>query len=158
MRNYFLNILIAGLALVSISAHSAPLSKDAIPAKILDQVYKKHPNAVDIAAEQIQHFNQNLYVLKFKDGEENLIKFYRENGNFFVDGVKIDSSENTNMLPPAGNDNLKSSFSKYDITDAIMVVNPNGAGEEYDLVVNSEGVNWYLTIDTKGNIVKKERD
>ena len=100
MRNYFLNIILIALAIVTVSVHSEPLSNEAIPEKIMEQVYKKHPNAVDIAAEQIKHFNQNLYEIKFKDGEENLIKFYRTNGQFFVDGVKIDTSENTNMLPP----------------------------------------------------------
>ncbi|NOT11392.1 MAG: hypothetical protein HOP23_06105 [Methylococcaceae bacterium] len=158
MRNYFFNMSLIGLSLVSVSAYSAPIAKDAIPQKILDEVYKKHPNAADIAAEQINHFNQGLFEIKFKDGEEQLIKFYRENGRFFVDGVKIDTSENTNMLPSAGNENLKTTFPKYDITDAVLVVNPNGVGEEFDLIVNSEGVDWHITLDAEGKIVKKERD
>jgi hypothetical protein len=158
MRNYFLNISLIALAIVSFSAHSEPLAQEAIPEKVMGQIYKKHPNAVDISAEPIKHFNQDLYKIKFKDGEENLIKFYRPNGQFFVDGVKIDSSENTNMLPPAGNDNLKSSFTKYDISDALLIVNPNGVGEEYDLIVNSEGQNWRVSMDKDGKLVTKERE
>ena len=158
MRNYFLNIILIALAIVSVSAHSEPLAKEAIPEKIMEQVYKKHPNAVDIVAEQIKHFNHDLYEIKFKDGEENLIKFYRTNGQFFVDGVKIDTSENTNMLPPAGNDNLKSAFTKYGITDALLIVNPNGAGEEYDLIVNSEDQVWRVSMDKDGKLVTKERN
>jgi hypothetical protein len=146
-----------GLALVSVSAYSAPIAKDSIPQKILDEVYKKHPNAADIAAEQVTHFKQNLIEIKLKDGEQQLIKLYRENGRFFVDGVKIDTSENTNMLPSAGNEALKTSFPKYNIADAILIVNPNGVGEEFDLVVNSEGVDWHITLDTDGKIVRKEQ-
>jgi hypothetical protein len=158
MRNYFLNIALIVLSIVSASLHSEPLAQEAVPEKIMDQVYKKHPNAADIAAEQIKHFNQDLYVIKFKDGEESLIKFYRLNGQFFVDGVKIDTSENTNMLPPAGNDNLKSAFNKYDIADALLIVNPNGAGEEYDLIVNAEGQSWRVSMDKDGKLVTKEHN
>jgi len=158
MRNYFFSISMIALAIVSTSLHSEPVAKEAIPAKIMDQVYKKHPNAADIAAEQIKHFNQDLYEITFKDGEENLIKFYRPNGQFFVDGVKIDTSENTNMLPPAGNDNLKSAFSKYEIADALLIVNPNGAGEEYDLIVNAEGQSWRVSMDKDGKLVTKDRN
>jgi len=162
MRNYLWNMAMVTMAIISIAAHSETLAKEAIPEKIMDQIYKKHPNALDISAEQKKHFGQDLYEIKFKEkvneAEENLIKFYRTNGQFYVDGVKIDPSENTNMLPPAGNDNLKSTFTKYDIADAIMVVNPNGAGEEYELTVSSEGVNWRVLMDREGQIVTKERN
>lgn len=162
MRNYFLTMTLLALAIVSVQAHSETLEKEAIPQKIMDQIYKKHPNAMAISAEQKKHFGQDLYEIKFKEKvnevEENQIKFYRTNGQFYVDGVKIDTSENANMLPTAGNDSLKSAFSKYDIANAVMIVNPNGAGEEYELLVNSEGVNWQLTMDKEGKIVSKERD
>lgn len=158
MRNYFVNMTLVALAMISFLAQAEPLGKEAIPEKIMDQLYKTHPNAVDISAEEKKHFNQDLYEIRFTDGEEKLVKFYRVNGQFFVDGVKIDTSENTNILPPAGNDNLKSTFTKYDIVDATMVVNPNGAGEEYELEVESEGVNWHVSMDRNGQIVTKERN
>lgn len=158
MRNYFINMTLVALAMISFSAQAEPLGKEAIPDKIMDKVYKTHPNALDISGEEKNHFNQDLYEIKFTDGEEKRVKFYRANGQFFVDGVKIDTSENTNMLPPAGNDNLKSTFTKYDIIDAIMIVNPNGAGEEYELDVESEGVNWHISMDRNGQIVTKERN
>jgi hypothetical protein len=157
MHQYFLTITLILLAMGSTPVHSEELAKEAIPDKVMDQVYKKHPNAIDITAEQIKHFNQDLYEIKFKDGEDNLIKFYRTNGQFFVDGVKIDTSENTNMLPPSGNENLKSTFTKYDITDALLIVNPNGAGEEYDLIISSEGQNWRVSMDKEGKLVTKDR-
>jgi len=37
------------------------------------------------------------------------------------------------------------------------VVNPNGAGEEYDLVVNASGTLWHVSLDRNGNITKKEQ-
>ena len=157
MHKYFLTITLILLAMGSMPAHSEALAKEAIPEKVMEQVYKKHPNAIDITAEQTKHFNQDLYEIKFKDGEESLIKFYRTNGQFFVDGVKIDTSENTNMLPPSGNDNLKSAFTQYDIIDALLIVNPNGAGEEYDLIISAEGQNWRVSMDKEGKLVAKDR-
>ena len=62
------------------------------------------------------------------------------------------------MMPAASHESLKAAFTNYTIKEAILVVNPNGVGEEYDLTVNSEGVNWSVIIDYKGNIAQKVRD
>lgn len=158
MLKQFLNMSLLTLALISATANSETLAKDAIPEKITDQIYKKFPNAIINTAEQKKHFGQDLYSVRLKDGEENLIRYYKVNGNFFINGVKIDTSENANMLPPASSDNLKAAFSTYAIDDAIMVVNPNGNGEEFDLTITAEGVKWNVTLDKDGRIASKERN
>jgi hypothetical protein len=162
MRNYFFNMILIALAIMPISAQSEGLGKEAIPEKIMAQLYKKYPTALNISAEQEKHFGQDLFEVKFKDkdgeGGENLIKFYRPNGQFFVEGVKIDTSDNANMLPPTTKDNLKAAFNNYKISEAIMIVNPNGAGEEFDLLVNSEGVDWRVLIDKNGDIASKTQN
>jgi hypothetical protein len=45
---------------LSIAANAEIIEKDGIPAVIMDQIYKKHPNALDIAAEKKSHFAQEL--------------------------------------------------------------------------------------------------
>jgi hypothetical protein len=158
MRKVFLFISFLTLAIFSLSLRAEALAKDAIPSKITDHIYKKYPNAIDISAQHKQHFGQELYEIQFKNGEEQLINYYRANGQYYVEGVKIDTSETTNMLPPTGNDNLKSAFPKYDITEAILIVNPNGAGEEYDLIVSTDGQKWRISMDKNGALVVKERN
>jgi len=39
-----------------------------------------------------------------------------------------------------------------------LIVNPNGVGEEYDLVVNSDGTDWSVVVDRSGAISQKERN
>jgi hypothetical protein len=157
MRNKFLNLGFLVLALSSISANAEILDKEAIPAPIKDQFYKRHPNAIDIYAEKKTHFKQALYEITFKEekDKEAIIELYRNNGRFFINGDNVTTS---NMMPPVAYDNLKAAFGTYTIKDAILVVNPNGVGEEYDLTVNASGNNWSVIVDHNGNITQKERD
>ena len=157
MRKNFLNLGLLVLALSSVSANAEILGKDAIPTPILDEFYKRHPNAVDISAEQKVHFKQDLYEIFFKDGKDKPldIELYRNNGRFFVNADDVTTS---NMMPSLGYDNLKATFDVYTVKEALLVVNPNGVGEEYDLTVNASGNDWSVIVDHKGNITQKERD
>jgi hypothetical protein len=154
MRHFFLNSLVAVSALVSFSAHAELLGKDNLPAAVIEQLYKKHPNAADISAQVKKHFKQELYAIHFKDGEEHLIELYRKNGHFFVSGAVVDAS---GLLPPATLDNLKAAFTDYEIKEAVLVTNPNGPGEEFDFTVKSAGSDWSVSVDGDGKITEKER-
>lgn len=157
MRNFFSNLGILVLAMASFYVNAEILGKDAIPPKILDQFYKRHPNAIEITAEKKIHFKQALYEITFKEDKdkEKIIELYRDNGRFFVNGDNVTTS---NMMPSVAYDNLKTDFGTYTIKEAIMVVNPNGIGEEYDLTVSASGQDWSVVVDYKGNITQKERD
>ena len=140
------------LTFVSGFSHAGMIAREAIPEKIMAQLQKQHPNALDVTAEAKNHFGQSLYALYFKEGDLDMIEFYRVDGHFYVSGEKIDAF---NLIPPAVNDNLKAAFNKYEVKQAILVANPNGVGEEYDLVVNASGKNWSVSVDGKGAIVTK---
>jgi hypothetical protein len=158
MRNYFLILGFLVLALSSVAANAEAVAKDAIPTPVLEQFYKKHPNAIDISATKKTHFKQALYEITFKEekDKEAFIELYRaNNGHFFVNA---DNVQGANMMPAVAYDNLKAVFDTYTIKDAILVVNPNGAGEEYDLVVNASGNDWSVVVDRTGAITQKERN
>ena len=158
MRNYFLIPGFLVLALSSVSANAEAVAKDAIPTPVLEQFYKKHPNAIDISATKKTHFKQALYEITFKEekDKEAFIELYRaNNGHFFVNA---DNVQGANMMPAVAYDNLKAVFDTYTIKDAILVVNPNGAGEEYDLVVNASSNDWSVVVDRTGAITQKERN
>lgn len=155
MRNYFTNVGFLVLTLASVSAYAETLGKDAIPSRIMDQLYKRHPNAIDISAAKKTHFKQTLYEITFKEEKEKIIELYRDNGRFFINA---DNIQGANMMPSAAYDNLKVAFDTYTIKDAVLVVNPNGVGEEYDLTVNASGDDWRVIVDHNGNIIQKERD
>ena len=141
----------------SVSANAEILAKDAIPSQILEQFYKRHPNAIDVSAEKKTHFKQALYEITFKEDKDKevMIELYRSNGRFFINGDNVTTS---NMMPAIAYDNLKAALGTYTIKDAILVVNPNGVGEEYDLTVNVSGNDWSVIVDHTGNITQKERD
>ena len=91
------------------------------------------------------------YRLVVKPHKENQL----ENGRFFVNADNVTTA---NMMPATGYDNLKAAFGTYTIKEAILVVNPNGPGEEYDLIVSSSGADWSVMVDFNGNITQKIRD
>ncbi|MCX7097997.1 MAG: hypothetical protein NTV43_08870 [Methylococcales bacterium] len=157
MRNHFLNLGFLILALSSAAVDAEILSKDAIPSQVLDQLYKRHPNAIDVSAEKKTHFKRELFEVSFKEekDKEKIIELYRPTGRFFVNADDVTAS---NMMPAAAYDNLKAAFDTYTIKEAILVVNPNGIGEEYDLTVTASGNDWSVIIDRTGSIAQKERD
>jgi len=160
MRNYFSTLSCVVLTLFSVSVFAAAvLPKESIPEKILTAFNKKFPNAISVTAEQKTHFGQELYLIAFKEAkeaDERSIVYYRVNGNFYVNGDEIDTAKTSVEMPPASYENLKAAFTNYDIKEAILVVNPNGAGEEFDLAVNASGTTWHISLDRNGNITKKE--
>jgi hypothetical protein len=160
MRNYFSTLGCVVLTLCSVSAFAgAVIAQDAIPEKIQAAFNKKFPKAISVTAEAKNHFGQDLYLIAFKEAKEDdarSIVYYRVNGNFYVNGDQIDTSKTAVEMPPASYENLKVAFNDYDIKEAILVVNPNGTGEEFDLVVSASGALWHVSLDRNGNITKKE--
>ena len=153
MRDSLLTLVFAIAALTSASSFAELVGKETLPEKVLANFDKKHPNALDVTARQKKHFGQDLYEIFFKEGEEKLIELYRVKGPFYVNGAYIDAS---GMVPPAAKDNLKAAFSNYEIKEAILVVNPNGPGEEFDFIVGSAGAEWSVSIDGEGKIISKD--
>lgn len=151
MRKYLLNLCFLVLAT---PAFAAVVTKDAIPEKIMAQIYKRHPNAAGTQAEQKTYFDQALYEIHFKEGETDQVELYRTDGHFYVGAEKIDVSS---LMPGPVNDNLEAAFGTFEIKEALLIVNPNGPGEEYDLSVVSDNQTWSVTVDHNGNIIKKER-
>lgn len=154
MRQVFLKFVVAASALASLSVQAELLGKEGLPAPVIEQLNKRHPNAVNISALTKKHFNQELYQIHFKDGEESLTEYYRRNGHFFVSAPVIDPS---GLLPPGTLDNLKAEFPKHEIKEALQIANPNGADEAFDFTLDVSGSLWSVSVDGEGRITAKER-
>ncbi|MGZ8136846.1 MAG: hypothetical protein ACXW1W_07725 [Methylococcaceae bacterium] len=156
MRKYFLNLTLILLTAFSLSAYAETSDKAGIPKSIMDQLLKRHPDALDITAEQKNHFKQDLYAVAFKEKDALHIEFYRPNGGFFVSGEITATAKNSDLLPLNSHANLTTEFSNYEIKKVIRVINPNGAGEEYDFIIASGGRDFDVSMDRKGNIYFKQ--
>lgn len=153
MRNDFMVLVITGVLTV-FPVQAEMLSKQALPEKVVSQLMQRHPNAIDISAEQKTHFKQELYEITFKENDVEIVELFRTDGHFFTNAEKMAS---VGEMTATVGENLKAEFGQYFIDQSYLVVNPNGAGEEYDLVVNAGGIIWHVTIDRKGNISRKEK-
>jgi hypothetical protein len=150
MHKLFISIC---LIFLSISVNAEIIGKDGIPTATMDQIYKKHPNALDISAEKKTHFSQELLKVYYKEGEEKFVDYFRPDGHFFVSGLIIAADD---MMFADSKEKLKAAFNDYHIKQAVLVVNPNGAGEEFDVMLETGGKIWNVMIDKKGNLEKTE--
>ena len=141
------------LILVSSWVHAERIEKESIPGAIMDQIYKKHPNALDFSAEKKTHFSQELMKVYYKEGEEKFVEYYRPDGHFFVSGLIIAADD---MMFTDSKEKLKADFKDYHVKQAVLIVNPNGAGEEFDVVLETAGKDWNVLIDKKGNVQRTE--
>lgn len=159
MRNVFRILTSAILTITSISVFAGTvLTKEQIPEKVLAGFDKKHPNAIEVSAEPKKHFGQDLFMISYKlEKAENptQVVYFRTNGSLFVNGNDVATGQNAVRMPEAAYNNLKSEFGEYSITNAITIINPNGIGEEFDLVVTASGKTWHLSLDRDGKIVNK---
>jgi hypothetical protein len=159
------------LAISSVAVQAKTLTKEQLPEKALTHFNKKHPKVTNLVITEQKHFGQALYELSFTEeltikvpddkgtklktqvSKEEVSIFYRTNGHFFVDAEKIYAF---NIIPGVVMDGLKAAFPDYKITAAQLVINPNGVGEEYEVVINSLGNLWAVSLDSKGGIISKE--
>ena len=141
------------LIFLSSMAYAERIEKDSIPVAIIDQIYKKHPNALDFSAEKKSHFSQDLLKIYYKEGEEKFVDYYRPDGHFYVAGMIIVADD---MMFADSKEKLSTEFKDYHIKQAVLVVNPNGVGEEFDIVLETGGKDWNVLIDKKGNLEKTE--
>jgi hypothetical protein len=158
------------LAISTVCVQAKQLTKAELPAKVFEHFNKKHPIVTNLVITEQKHFGQALYELSFteevtvkvpdekgklkerREHEESSL-FYRTNGHFFVNSEKIYAF---NIIPGVVIDALKKAFPDYKITSALLVVNPNGVGEEYEIAITSLGNPWSVSIDSKGGIISKE--
>jgi hypothetical protein len=159
------------LAISSVSVQAKQISKEQLPAKAIAHFNKKHPKVSKLVITEQKHFGQALYELSFteeltikvpdekgtklkdKVSQEEVSLFYRTNGHFFVDAEKIYAF---NIIPSVVINGLKDAFPDYKMTAAQLVINPNGVGEEYEVMITSLGNPWSVSIDSKGVIISKE--
>ncbi|SJM91570.1 hypothetical protein [Crenothrix polyspora] len=153
MRHYILKLSFLVLTVCSISAYAEVLSKEAIPEKIMQHINKKHPKAIDISAETTKHFGQDVTEVHLKENGVSAIEIYRSNGNYHVSGINIAADD---LMFATSRENLKKVFPEYAIKEAFLIVNPNGVGEEFDVILEAAGKQWDVSIDKAGNVEKKE--
>lgn len=125
-----------------------------IPQKARENLLKRHPQAQDLRASHETHFGNKLLEISFKEGDQTLLELYRSNGALFTNEMPVEDSL---LIPPTVVATLTKQFPDYQYKKAELIANPNGAGEEYEIYLTLNDVNWKVTIDDKGNIHDKSQ-
>ena len=153
MRSPIFNFSAIILAVFAFSASAEILNQDAIPEKITQHLLQKHPKAVDIVAEKTVHFGQDMIEVHYKENDVPGISIYRMNGNFHVAGITIAADD---LMFATSKEALKKDFPEYKVNQAVLIPNANGAGEEFEVLLEAGGKKWDVSIDREGKIEKRE--
>jgi hypothetical protein len=156
MRQLSAVILSIVLFAIALNANAQQAATVNIPEKVKAEVLKRHPKAQDLQASYETHFGQKLLEVSFKEeGENRIAELYRADNHLFTDKSPL---PHLSEVPAAIIDIVKKDFPLHELKKAELIVNPNAAGEEYQLYLLAEGYNWKVVVDVdKGKIVAKER-
>ena len=126
-----------------------------IPEPVSSNILKRHPGAQDMKAVYETHFGQKLLQVSFKDekGFEAVELFTGKNHLYGNVLVVEDLSE---ILPPVVV-TLKKEFPQHVLQRVELIVNPNSAGEEYEIYLQSDNSHWKLAITDKGTVIDKQQ-
>jgi len=122
-----------------------------IPNKVSSNILKRHPKAQDLQAATEIHFGQTLLQVSFKDetGEE-ILELFNAKGHFYGNVLKVEDL--SDILPPVVQ-SLKKAFPQHEIQRVELIVNPNSAGEEYEIYLHSGDSNWRIATNDQGEIL-----
>jgi len=143
------------LSAVAFTVNAEQSTDVGIPEKVKADIIKRHPTAHDLQASHEVHFGRDLLEVAFKEeGKGSKLELFKADGNLFTDELPLD---NLSEAPPVVKETLVKDFPGYELKKAELIVNPNGAGEEYEIYLIAGGVNWKVSINEKGNIEGKDR-
>lgn len=140
---------------VAFTANAESKQSVSIPDKVSSNILKRHPKAQDLLATHETHFGQKLLEVSFKDetGQE-ILELFTGTGHLFANELKV---EDLSEISPPVVATLKKEFPNYSVQKAELIVNPNRAGEEYDIYLSSEGKNWKVSLTDQGVIQDKQQ-
>ncbi len=142
------------LSAIAFSVNAEPSTDAGIPEKVKADIIKRHPNAHDLQAGREVHFGHDLLEVTFKDNDkESRLELFRADGHLFTDELPLTG---LGEAPPAVKDALDKAFPGYVLKKAELITNPNGPGEEYEVYLEVDGINWKVSVNEKGDIAGKD--
>lgn len=136
-------------------AHAEPATAGvAIPANVISNILKRHPQAQDLQASHETHFGQKLLEVRFKDDKgQELMELFNAKDHLYTNEVLVEDLHD--LFPPVLA-SLKQAFPEHTLQKAELIANPNGGGEEYEVYLTAGGQNWKVFLDGHGTIQSKE--
>lgn len=154
MCKFVASSVIATLLVFLVPAYAESDLAIAIPEKVSASILKRHPGAHELSAKEVTHFGQKLLEVAFKDeNDQEILELFTVKGHIFTRALK---AEDLGSVSPSAIDRLNQEFPKHTLQKTEIVVNPNGAGEEYELYLHADGYDWKVCINDKGELKDKQ--
>jgi hypothetical protein len=155
MRTLLASILSLSLISLTTAVHADTVKPIAIPEKVSQNILKRHPKAQELQASHESHFGKQLLEVSFKDeAGQPVLELFNQQGHLYTNEVII---EDFNEIYPQVVAALKATFPKYELKRAEMIGNPNGVGQEYEIYLNADGVDWKVSVSGHGVIQDKQQ-
>ncbi|HEY8035769.1 MAG TPA: hypothetical protein VIF37_09295 [Methylobacter sp.] len=155
MRKFITSTIGISVLAMAFAVNAEPTESVSVPEKVTENILKRHPKAHDLLGSHEKHFGVELLKVSFKEeNNEPYLELFTHDGHLFANELLI---EDLGEVSSAAIETLKQHFPKYELKKAELVSNPNGAGEEYEIYLIADGVNWKLSINDKGSVEGKDR-
>lgn len=153
------SVITATLSSVILSLFAATANAEllTVPDKVRASILKRHPTAQELQTNGYEtHFGQKLLEVTFvEEGSTTpIIELYRSSGHLFAAEVAV---ADLNAVPSDVRDAISKAFPDSQMKKAEMMVNPNGAGEEHEILLLTGGDMWRVIVNHKSEIISKER-
>ncbi len=155
MRKFVASSVIATLLAFLTPAYAESDLSISIPEKVTANILKRHPGAHEMSAKEETHFGQKLLEVSFKDetGQE-ILELFTAKGHIFT---RVSKTEGLYGVSVSAVERLNQEFPKHTLQRTEVIVNPNGAGEEYDIYLHANGHDWNVCINHKGELKEKQQ-
>ena len=142
------------VALGQANAGEKELSKHQVPKAVLEAFEKAYPNAKEVEFEQEMFEGKAAYEVEYKENGREYEILYGP------DGVILQKEETIDVktLPEPVVQAISKAHPKATIKEAEKVMKPDGTVTGYEVELKTEGKELELELDTRGHILRTERD
>jgi hypothetical protein len=145
-----------GILLLAFTVRAETIHPASIPEAVAQNILKRYPSAQDLQGSHETHFGEKLLEVRYKDETgQTIMELFTSHGHLFTNELLI---EDFDEIDPAVINTLKKEFPHYQITQAELIGNPNGSGEEYEIYLQMDSTDWKVSITEKGLILEKQAD
>ncbi|WP_150049471.1 MULTISPECIES: hypothetical protein [Methylomonas] len=154
MRHLIYLSLAAAFSAAAVTVYAEPPSIT-VPDNVVANIMKRHPGAGNLRGINETHFGQPLLEVSFKDQEGvEILELFNAKGHLVTNEYKV---ANLGEVSPEAMAALKQAFPEFELQHAELIGNPNGAGQEYEVYLRANGVNWRVALNDKGILLDKRQ-
>ncbi len=136
---------------VEMNEYEEIVMEEEAPKQVHAVLLKMYPNTVDVIW-QNDVDRPNVWLAEFEDNGQMLTVFIDDDGNWIETLSVIEQDK----MPKTIAGKLQEAFEEYELLEGVMVSDKSGDSYRLYVLSSSDGLEYMVTIDSKGQLSKEE--